>query len=110
MKLLALFLPACVSTTDALHAGKDVYLQKPMTYTIEEARDIAALVEKTKRVLQVGSQHTSDLRYHRAKEVIGKGWIGAPLWVQGAYSRNSIHGEWKVIRHRRSARHTSKRT
>jgi len=81
-------------TLDALQAGKDVYLQKPMTYTIEEARDIAAAVERAGRVLQVGSQHVSDLRYHRAREVIEKGWIGAPLWVQGTYSRNSVHGEW----------------
>jgi predicted dehydrogenase len=79
---------------DALHAGKDVYLQKPMTYTVDEARDLALAVERTGRVLQVGSQHTSDLRYHRAKEVIQKGWIGAPLWAQGTYSRNSLHGEW----------------
>ncbi|MBI3694587.1 MAG: Gfo/Idh/MocA family oxidoreductase, partial [Acidobacteria bacterium] len=79
---------------DALNARKDVYLQKPMTYTIEEAHDVAAAVERTQRVLQVGSQHTSDLRFHRAKEVIEKGWIGAPLWFQGTYSRNSIYGEW----------------
>ena len=79
---------------DAMNAGKDVYLQKPMTYTIEEARDVAAAVERTGRVLQVGSQHTSDLRFHRAQEVIEKGWIGAPLWFQGTYSRNSIYGEW----------------
>ncbi len=79
---------------DALHAGKDVYLQKPMTYTIEEAREVAQAVERTGRILQVGSQYTSDRRYHRAKEIIEKGWIGAPLWVQGAYSRNSLYGEW----------------
>ncbi len=79
---------------DALHAGKDVYLQKPMTYTIDEAREVAAVVARTQRVLQVGSQYTSDLRYHRAKEVIAKGWIGAPLWAQGTYTRNSIYGEW----------------
>lgn len=79
---------------DALHGGKDVYLQKPMTYTVEEAREVAAAVERNQRVLQVGSQFTSDLRYHRAKEVIERGWIGAPLWIQGGYSRNSLYGEW----------------
>ncbi|MBI3665553.1 MAG: Gfo/Idh/MocA family oxidoreductase, partial [Acidobacteria bacterium] len=79
---------------DALRARKDVYLQKPMTYTIEEAREVAAAVRQTGRVLQVGSQHSSDLRYHRAREVIEKGWIGSPLWAQGTFSRNSIYGEW----------------
>lgn len=79
---------------DALDAGKDVYLQKPMTNTVEEAREVASAVRRNQRVLQVGSQFTSDLRYHRAKEVIERGWIGAPLWVQGGYSRNSVYGEW----------------
>ncbi|MCB9384062.1 MAG: Gfo/Idh/MocA family oxidoreductase [Bryobacterales bacterium] len=80
--------------TDAMRAGKDVYLEKPMTLEIAEAADLAEEVKRTGRVLQVGSQHTSDLRYHRAREVIEKGWIGKVLWAQNTYSRNSIHGEW----------------
>ncbi len=79
---------------DALAAGKDVYLEKPMTYTIEEARRIAEVVERTGRVLQVGSQHLSDQRYHEARRVIDEGWIGPTLWAQGTYSRNSLYGEW----------------
>ena len=79
---------------DAMRAGKDVYLEKPMTLEIGEARELAEEVKQTGRVLQVGSQHTSDLRYHRAREVIEKGLIGKVLWAQNTYSRNSIHGEW----------------
>src|ERR1051325_937454 len=41
---------------DALRGGKDVYLEKPMTYTIEQARELAGEVKKTNRVLQVGAQ------------------------------------------------------
>ena len=79
---------------DALAAGKDVYLEKPMTYTIEEARRIADVVERTGRVLQVGSQHISDRRYHEALKVIERGWIGPVLWAQNTYCRNSLYGEW----------------
>lgn len=79
---------------DAVEAGKDVYLEKPMTYTIDEARRLAAAVESTGRVLQVGSQHVSDRRYHMAREVIGKGWIGPVVWAQNTYCRNSLYGEW----------------
>ena len=79
---------------DALAAGKDVYLEKPMTYTIEEARRIAGVVERTGRVLQVGSQHVSDRRYHEALKVIERGWIGPVLWAQNTYCRNSLYGEW----------------
>src|ERR1035441_3505674 len=37
---------------DALNAGKDVYLEKPMTYTVEQAKELAGEVKKTGRVLQ----------------------------------------------------------
>ncbi len=79
---------------DALAAGKDIYLEKPMAYTIDEARRIAEAVEASGRVLQVGSQHVSDLRYHEARKVIDRGWIGPLLWAQDTYCRNSLHGEW----------------
>ena len=79
---------------DAMEAGKDVYLEKPMTYTIEEARRVAAAVERTGRVLQVGSQHVSDRRYHEARKVIDEGWIGPVVWAQNTYCRNSLYGEW----------------
>ncbi len=79
---------------DAIEAGKDVYLEKPMTYTIGEARRIAVAVERTGQVLQVGSQHLSDQRYHEARKVIQEGWIGPVLWAQNSYSRNSLYGEW----------------
>jgi predicted dehydrogenase len=79
---------------DALNAGKDVYLQKPMTYTIEQARDLAAHVKKTGRVLQVGSQFASEAVYFRARDLVREGIIGTPLFAQATYSRNSFHGEW----------------
>ena len=56
-----------------------------MTYTIEETRRIAEAVESTGRVLQVGSQHVSDLRYHEARKVIDEGWIGPVLRAQDTY-------------------------
>ena len=78
----------------ALDAGKDVYLEKPMTLTIDEARSLAQKVTATGGVLQVGCQHASDKRHQRARQLIEDGWIGKPLWGQASYSRNSIYGEW----------------
>jgi hypothetical protein len=46
---------------DAMAAGKDVYLEKPMTYTIDEARQLMETSKRLERVLQIGSQHLSDL-------------------------------------------------
>jgi predicted dehydrogenase len=80
---------------DALRADKDVYLEKPMTYTVEQAKELAGEVTKTGRVLQVGAQWCSDPRYHAAREAIEKGWIGNVLWAQSTYSMNSVYGVWQ---------------
>ncbi len=81
-------------TLDALDAGKDVYVEKPVTLTIPEAKAVAQKVRETGGIVQVGCQHTSDKRHLRARELVEDGWIGQPLWAQANYSRNSIYGEW----------------
>jgi predicted dehydrogenase len=78
----------------AMDAGKDVYVEKPMTHTIEEAKQLSATVKETKRVLQVGSQTTSADQWWKAKKAIADGMIGQMINSQGSYHRNSIEGEW----------------
>jgi predicted dehydrogenase len=79
---------------EALKAGKDVYLEKPMTHTAEEARQVYETVQKTGRVLQVGSQTTSSDQWWKARKAITSGMIGQLLMSQGSYHRNSVEGEW----------------
>ncbi|MDQ6699330.1 MAG: Gfo/Idh/MocA family oxidoreductase [Acidobacteriota bacterium] len=79
---------------EAMDNGKDVYVEKPMTHTIEEALQLANTVRETKRVLQVGSQTTSADQWHKAKKAIADGMIGQMLTSQGSYHRNSKDGEW----------------
>src|SRR5438552_653091 len=55
---------------EAMNKGKDVYLEKPMTHTVEEARQVAETAEKNQRVLQVGSQTTSSDQWWIARKVI----------------------------------------
>jgi predicted dehydrogenase len=74
--------------------GKDVYLEKPMVHTNEEARQLVATVQETKRVLQVGSQTTSADIWWKAKKAIADGMIGQMIMSQGSYHRNSFGGEW----------------
>jgi predicted dehydrogenase len=80
----------------ALKAGKDVYLEKPFTYTIDEAREIAETVRTGKRVLQVGSQYASFDHFHKAQKVIKDGLIGQVVWATAGYGRNANKegGEW----------------
>jgi predicted dehydrogenase len=79
---------------EAMKAGKDVYLEKPMTHTAEEAKKVYETTVETKRVLQVGSQTTSSDQWWQARKAIASGMIGKLLLSQGSYHRNSIEGEW----------------
>jgi predicted dehydrogenase len=79
---------------EAMAKGKDVYLEKPVTHTVEEARTLAAAVKKNGRVLQVGSQTTSSDQWWKARQAIQDGMIGKLLMSQGSYHRNSEKGEW----------------
>ncbi|MDR3702661.1 MAG: Gfo/Idh/MocA family oxidoreductase [Candidatus Sulfopaludibacter sp.] len=79
---------------DALAAGKDVYLEKPMTHTLEEARALVDAVKKYNRILQVGNQGLSAPGTHKSKELIDAGEIGPILCAQATSARNSLLGEW----------------
>lgn len=61
---------------DAMKAGKDVYVEKPMTHGIEEGRQIQQAVEKYNRVLQVGNMQRSWKDFRRACELVRNGYIG----------------------------------
>jgi predicted dehydrogenase len=56
------------ASIDALEAGKDVYCQKPMTYTIEEALSVRDKVLETGRVFQCGAQQSSDDWWWQARK------------------------------------------
>lgn len=79
---------------DAMAAGKDVYLEKPMTHTIEEAKALVEAVRKYGRVLQVGNQGLSSPSTHKLKEIIDSGEVGPLLCAQATSARNSLLGEW----------------
>ncbi len=61
---------------EAMLAGKDVYCEKPMTLTIEEGRQMAAVCRRTNRVVQIGTQQRSDVEFIKAIALIRDGRIG----------------------------------
>ncbi len=73
---------------EAMAAGKHVYVEKPMTLTIEQALELRAAVSKYDRKLQVGPQRTSDDRFWKARDIIRSGKVGQVTWAQGGYNRN----------------------
>jgi predicted dehydrogenase len=78
----------------ALQAGKHVYVEKPMTRYLGEAFALHDAVKQTGRILQVGSQGCSDLKWHQAARWIREGRIGPVVMSQGSYMRNNPKGEW----------------
>jgi len=78
----------------ALAAGKDVYCEKPMTYTIDDGREIIEAVKKSERVLQVGSQGVSSAIQTRAKEIVMSGKLGQVTMIRATFARNSAGGAW----------------
>ena len=80
---------------DAMNAGKDVYMEKPMTKTIAEAIAVVDTAQKTNKVVTVGVQSMADPTWRAAHEYIAAGNIGKVMQGQTSYFRNSSVGQWR---------------
>jgi predicted dehydrogenase len=80
---------------DAMKAGKDVYVEKPMVQQLDEGPRIVDAARQTGRILQVGSQHPSSIVYAKAKELYRAGAIGELNLVEAWINRNSSMGAWQ---------------
>jgi len=60
----------------ALRTGKDVYLEKPMTFTIYEGQQLKKVVRQTGRILGIGSQQRSDPNFQHAVKMVQSGALG----------------------------------
>lgn len=74
--------------TDALAAGKDVYLEKPVTHTIEEGETLRNAVRSSKQILQCGMQQRSWVHFRDAARMIQAGEIGRVLQVRTYWWQN----------------------
>jgi predicted dehydrogenase len=79
---------------DCLGAGKDVYVEKPMTLKMEDAFRISDAVAKSDRLVQVGTQYMMLPRYREARKLVESGVLGHITLLQTSYCRNSKNGEW----------------
>jgi predicted dehydrogenase len=79
---------------NALAAGKDVYIEKPMTYRVEDGPKMIEAVKRYNRVLQTGSQWRSSPLYKKAREIVVSGQLGKITKIVASYNRNSSTGAW----------------
>src|SRR5271170_7531070 len=77
---------------DALAAGKDVYLEKPVTHTIEEGATLSQAVRSGKRILQCGMQQRSWSHFRDAVELIQGGSLGRVPQVRTYWWQNYLAG------------------
>ncbi len=93
-----------ISTADFQHAlmaaeavrnGKDVYVEKPMAETLEDAKILLKAVKETGKILQVGSQRRSAPNYIAADEYIKSGKFGDINMVEMTWNVNQP-GRWRL--------------
>lgn len=79
-------------TIDALNAGKDVYVEKPLTLSIEEGPQIVKAARVNNRVCQVGMQQRSGKIYLQAQEeIIKAGKLGKITLARTWWHGNTYH-------------------
>jgi predicted dehydrogenase len=83
---------------DAVAAGKDVYLEKPVTHTLEEGATLTRAVRSSKQILQCGMQQRSWSHFRDAVELIQGGSLGRVVQVRTYWWQNyNGHGVPKPI-------------
>jgi predicted dehydrogenase len=89
-----------ILAVDAVHAKKDVYLQKPASLTIAEGRAMSNAVMASGQILQVGSQQRSWKQFHRACELVRNGRIGevkhVGMGMAGFHPRGLLHRDTRA--------------
>jgi predicted dehydrogenase len=83
---------------DTLAAGKDLYAEKTMTWSIAEADKCLAAARHSDRVVQIGLQHQSGGALADTRQWLSQGLAGKITLVESWMSRNSPHGKGQWVR------------
>jgi len=78
----------------AVRAGRDAYVEKPMANTMADAREIRKAVHETGKIVQIGTQRRSARNYQRAYDFIRSGGFGDVVAVEMTWNVNQP-GRWR---------------
>src|SRR5207244_2020155 len=90
-------------------AGKDVYVEKPLTHSIEEGAPVIAAQNSHQRIVQVGTQQRSMPQFQKAFEIVKSGQLGdihkvhltwnrnIPRWDRGKATIDPKSLDWKAF-------------
>ena len=79
-------------TIDAMEAGKDVYVEKPVVQVVEDGHRLIEAERRTRRICQVGSQRVSSIVFLKAKQLLAAGVLGELNLGEAWGNRNSALG------------------
>ncbi|MEN6606726.1 MAG: Gfo/Idh/MocA family oxidoreductase [Bryobacteraceae bacterium] len=79
-------------TIDAVRAGKDVYVEKPVTHEISEGEELIRAVRASGRVVQAGYQQRSWEHFIRGREIVASGRLGKVSLVLASWYQNYVRG------------------
>ncbi len=77
-------------TLDAVRAGKDVYVEKPVSHTIEEGELLRKAVEASDRIVQVGYQQRSWEHFRAGREIVASGKLGRISLILTSWYQNYL--------------------
>ena len=83
-----------IHCAEAVESGRDAYVEKPFAETMDDARRALRAVERSKKIVQVGSQRRSGPNYHAANEYIRSGKFGEVSMVEMTWNVNQP-GRWR---------------
>lgn len=78
--------------TDVIAAGCDLFLEKTMCHTLDEARKLAKQIADSKRVFQIGLQRRANPVYKQAQAMVDSGMIGQVTAIKAQWHR---HNAWR---------------
>jgi predicted dehydrogenase len=84
-------------TLDAVAAGKDVYVEKPVSHTIAEGTEMVKAIEESKQIVQTGTQQRSWEHWVLGKEIIDSGRLGQITFVQTYWYQHARAGNYLPV-------------
>lgn len=79
---------------DSLNAGKHAYIEKPLTYSVDEGAEIIKAQKRNKVAVQVGSPGVNSILATKAREMVAAGKLGQVTLVRAFTNRNTASGAW----------------
>jgi predicted dehydrogenase len=84
-------------TLDAVAAGKDVYVEKPVSHSIAEGAEMVKAIEASTRVVQTGTQQRSWEHWKLGKELVDAGRLGQITFVQTYWYQHAREGTYAPV-------------